>query len=856
MASFGLRLMFLGFAALGSGAATAQQPTPEQARALLRQRPDLAARIQEWVSQSGLTPDQIRSRLSAAGYSATMLDAYFPGMNPDSLPSGPTDSRLLAAVRALGIVGTDEAALLAPDTVPGRPGEPRRDLPADSDPSLEVFGLDVFRRVSSQFQPASAGPVDATYRLGPGDVLVLILSGDVEAAHTLEVTRDGFVVIPQVGQVYVSGLTMDQLDKLLLQRLGRVYSGVRPGPNATTRFQATVARLRTNQIFVVGEVARPGSYQVSSAGTVLTALYLAGGPKPSGSFRRVEIRRGGKLIDSLDLYDYLLHGNNSHDIRLETSDVVFVGLRGLQAEIRGAIPRPAIYELRSGETLRDLVAAAGGFEPFASQRRIQVDRILPPGERGPRGRDRVVIDIAADQMTDDGAPPFPLVPGDRVTVFAITSRRRNVITVQGNVWNEGQAGFRPGMRLSEAIRLAGGPKPDVYLGQILISRLAADSTRSQLRSAFRDTTGTVVTDLLLAEDDVITVFSRTTFRPNRIVVVTGAVKVPQALPFRDGMTLRDAILEADGLTEDALIGEVEIARLPPDRAAGALAQTVRVTIDSTYLFDRGPNGEYRGPPGRPGPSGGTPEVPLQPYDNVLVLRQPEWELHRTVTIIGKVNYPGTYSLKTRSDHLTDLIHRAGGLTRDAYPRGAELFRRVRTDDSPTAFRVIDRLARWDHPDSASGNDSTEVRPRMAQRVGLDLPRALAEPYGRGDLILRSGDSIYVPEYDPTVRVVGAVNAPTAVIHRPGWNLDDYVAAAGGFSRRADRGRAYLVQPGGEVESVRRRFLLPDGKPKPEPGGLVYVPERDPNDKKDWAGLLGSIAQILASTVAIVVVATR
>ncbi len=843
------RLLFVGLVSCcWSRSALAQQPTPEQARTMLRQRPDLSGQVRGRIAQSGLTPDQIRSRLTAAGYPADLLDPYFGGAGSDSLTSGPVDARLLTAIRAVGIAGGDDAALMVPDTVPGRAGELRYDLPTEprkTEP--EVFGLAVFRRVSSQFQPASAGPVDASYRLGPGDVLVLIITGDVEAAHTLEITRDGFIVIPQVGQVYIAGLTMEQLDRLLIQRLGRVYSGVRPGPNATTRFQVTVARLRTNQIFVVGEVTRPGSYQISSAGTVLTALYLAGGPKATGSFRQVEIRRAGKLIDSLDLYDYLLHGNNTHDIRLETGDVVFVPLRGLQAEIRGAIPRPAIYELRTGESLRDLIQAAGGFEPFSSQRRIQVDRILPPRDRGPRGRDRVIVDIANDQITDQGAPPFPLVAGDRVEVFAVTERRRSFVTVQGNVWMEGQVGYRPGMRLSEAIRMAGGPKPDVYLGQILVSRLDADSTRSQLRSSFRDTTGVVTEDLALAEDDQILVFSRTAFRPNRTVAVTGAVRTPRSLPFRDGMTLRDAILEADGLTEDALIGDVEIARLPPDRSTGILARTVRVQIDSTYIFDRGPNGEYRGPPGRPGPASGASSVPLEPYDNVLVLRQPDWELHRNVSVTGRVTYPGTYALKTRSDRLSDLIQRAGGLAKDAYPRGAELFRIARVQ--PGAAQ----------PDTGRsvGLDSARARARVnGQQVGLDLPRALARPQGPENLILQGGDSIYVPEYDPTVRVVGAVNASRAIVFRPGWKLDDYVAAAGGFSRQADKGRAYLVQPGGEVESVRRRFLLPDGQPRPEPGGLIYVPVRDPNEKKDWGGLLGSIAQVLASTVAIIVVATR
>ncbi|MEO8448672.1 MAG: SLBB domain-containing protein [Gemmatimonadota bacterium] len=726
-----------------------------------------------------------------------------------------------------------------------------------------MFGLEVFRRVGTQFQPAVAGPVDPSYRLGPGDMLVLILTGDVELAHSLEVTREGFIVIPQVGQVYVSGLNMAQLDNLLYQRLGRVYSGVRRGDGATTRFQASVARLRTNQVFVIGDVVKPGSYQVSSAGTVLTALYQAGGPRETGSFRRVEIRRGGKLVDSLDVYDYLLRGNNSHDIRLETGDVVFVPVHGIQAAISGAITRPAIYELKSGETLRALIAMAGGFEAFALRRRVQIDRIVPPAQRQESGRDRMVLDVAENQFTDELGPPVPIAAGDRVKVFTVDERRRNVITVNGNVWTPGQVGFKPGMKLSEAIRLAGGPKADVYLGQILISRLNPDSTRSQLRSSFRDSTGAVVSDIPIQEDDAIEVFSRTAFRPSRYVTITGAVRSPHRLLYQAGMTLRDAVLGANGLNEDALLTEAEIARLPEDRGSGTIATTMRVTLDSSYIFDRGPNGEYKGPPGLPGPASGAPEIILKPYDNVLIFRQPEWEQQRTVTIVGRVMYPGVYSLRTRSERLSDLITRVGGLTREAYPRGAELYRPI-PYDSGSAFRVVDRLRQQVRGDSTQGaiEDTLAAKARIrglrtiAERVGLDLPKALAHPTGLEDLILQAGDSIWIPEYDATVRVTGAVNAPTTVVYRPGWNLNDYVGAAGGFNRIADKGRSYVVQPGGQVESVNRKFLLPDGKPKPLPGSVVFVPERDPADKKDFVGLFGSIAQILASTLAIIVVATR
>lgn len=407
------RFLLAGCLLAAAQPVAAQNPTPDQVKSLLVARPDLAQRVRDWIGNSGLNASQVRSRLVAAGYPETLFDAYFGQV--EGAPAPPSE-RVLQAVRALGLAGPDDMQALMADSVTGTPGERRTDLPEREGPRPNIFGLDVFRRVTSQFQPAASGPVDPSYRLGPGDLLVVVLSGDVEAAYSLDVNREGFIVLPQVGQIYVAGLTMSGLETTLFTRLGRVYSGIRRGAGATTQFQASVARLRTNQVFVIGDVDRPGSYQVSSAGTALTALYLAGGPTATGSFRRIEIRRGGKLVDSLDLYDYLLRGDNAHDRRLETGDVVFVPVRKLPVEIIGAVARPAIYELRSGETLRDLVGAAGGFEAMALRRRVQIDRILSPEAREPGGRDRVVLDITEDQLSGERAPAVTLAAGDRVRV--------------------------------------------------------------------------------------------------------------------------------------------------------------------------------------------------------------------------------------------------------------------------------------------------------------------------------------------------------------------------------------------------------------------------------------------------------
>lgn len=828
------------FLCVGGRSVLAQQPTarptPEQARALLQARPELVLQLRQKLLNSGLTRDQIHARLRAEGYPEDLLDPYLPGgMGTAEAPTselynavqelGIADSADVAFLRALqadsvspamrdSILRMRDSSRLLSDSLGER--APRRfvvradvaDSLARVDSGFNIFGLEMFRSSGSRFEPSLAGPVDANYKLGPGDRLVLILTGDVEASYPLDVTREGFIVIPQVGQLYVANLTLGQLDDLLYSRLGRVYSGVRRGAGATTRFSVSVSRLRTNQVFVLGEVERPGSYMVSSAGTAITALYAAGGPTANGSLRLVQVRRGNEAVAQLDLYDYLLRGDASGDARLQTGDIVFVPPRLLRVRIIGEVVRPATYELKQSETLADLIRAAGGFMASASRRRVQIERVLPPTQRTADGRDRVTIDVTASQSPDGGAANIPLEAGDVVRVFAVAERVRNTVRVQGNVWSPGALGLRPGMSISDAIREAGGPKPDVFLGQILVSRLRPDSSRIQLRAAFRDSTGAVLGDFALQEDDIIDVFSLTSFRPDRYVTIGGAVRNGGQFPFRQGMTMRDLILLAGGLEESAYLREAEIARLPDDRSGATTAVTIRVSLDSTYLFERRPGEPYLGAPGVAASAQGAPEVELRPYDNVLILQQPNWELQRLVSIHGEVRFPGDYALKTRNERISDLIERAGGLTSEAYPEGT-VFIRSKGD---------------------------------VGRVAIDVPQALRRRNAPDNMFLMDGDRITIPQRSNVVTVRGAVNAPNVVAYVAGKSISYYIDQAGGPARNADSRRAFITQPSGKRQTVSIYRPLP----KPMPGALVVVPELDPSDRTNWVQVMAALAPVLVS----------
>jgi polysaccharide biosynthesis/export protein len=848
------------FFLLAPAIAAAQSPT--DAQRALESNPALLQQLRQRILSSGLTPDQIHARLRAEGYPESLLDAYIPGgtgNGTDVVPSGTPDD-VLNAVSQLGIVDTADVATLRCATVTPAdsigatldtsaaarashaaalarrtrclarldslnakltPSDSAR-IRAVADSGFTIFGLAMFRQGTTLFDPNLNGPVDANYRLGPGDRLVLVLTGDVSQSYFLDVTREGFIVVPQAGQIYVNNLTLGQLEDVLYTRLGRVYSGVRRGAGATTRFSISPARLRSNQVFVVGDVVTPGSYRISSAGTALSALYAAAGPSDNGSMRNVQIKRGGKLVDVLDIYDYLINGDASHDVRLLSGDVVFVPVHANHVRVVGEVIRPATYELKNGETLADAIRYAGGFRPTAARTRIQIERILAPASRAEGGRDRITIDVAPASLADGVSPAVPLLGGDVVSVFRVSDRVRNRISIAGNVWQPGSFGLTQGMTVSQALHAAGGLKPDSYLGQVLVSRLNSDSTRVQLHATLADTTGRVIGDFPLKEDDQIRVFSVSEFRPTRYVAITGAVRNSGQVPYREGMTVRDLVLQAGGLDQSADLQTAEIARLPADRRNGATATTFRVPLDSSYIFERGPDGKYFGPPGLPAPSGTTPEVVLKPYDNVLVFRQPNWELQRTAVVSGEVRYPGTYSLTTKTEKISDLIQRAGGLTPEAYADGV------------TFFRTKDKVG----------------------RIGVALPDLLRNPNARDNLQLQDGDSIFIPRFNAVVNVKGAVNSPVAVTYVPGRPLDYYVNAAGGITRKGDLRYAYVTQPNGKVEATSGKFIF-KSDPRPRPGSTVYVPEKDPNERHtDFIATIGSIAQVAASFVAIAIALRR
>jgi len=754
------------------------------------------------LEDMGLAP---RRRTRAAAFDdSTQLrlrERYFPALDTLRLPRGLTLGDSLALADSLMLADSLRTDSLAADSVK-----------ADSFP---VFGRALFRRATTQFDPPVLGPVDAGYRLGPGDEVYVIVTGAVEVAHVLKVGRDGTLVVPDVGAFVVNGLTLGDLENQLYARASQVYAGLGRGRGSPSHLQVSLGRLRTIQVYVIGDVERPGGYQVSSLATVFHALYKAGGPSRVGSFRDIQVRRGG-TSQHVDLYDYLLRGDAANDLRLEQGDMVFVPPVGSQVKVTGAVKRPATYEVKPTETVRDAILLAGGPLATAALSQVHVDRILPLAQRKP-GLERVALDVSLDEALQPSAVPIPLNDGDRIRVGAVGTEQKNRIVLTGDLRHPGTFEWTPGTTLWGVLGRADGLRDAAYLARAHIFRLDERNATRRLISASlaMDSLGRPEADVPLMDRDSVVVYSRERLRTREYVQIGGYVKKPGTYPLSEGMTVKDLILVAGGFAEGAYGLEAYVGRFQDGAGAeDSTARAVRVRLEGD-----------KGSPPRPG-AGDVPEwtpgaddFVLQNRDNVQVRRAPWFEPPTKVAVTGEVRFPGIYVLETRKERLADVVTKAGGLTPEGYAPGAQLFR---------------------HGDP----------------VGVDLPGALRSGGSRADVVLEPGDSINVPRYEGTVEVMGAVAFRSRVLYRPGADLGYYVDRAGGYSSTADRDRVSVMRQNGE-RGTYHHFLFFRRSPSVTPGSTVFVPPLPPNKRVgfDWDAFVSRSAAAL-SAIATVLIAVH
>ncbi|MCP4572449.1 MAG: hypothetical protein GY838_08885 [bacterium] len=671
------------------------------------------------------------------------------------------------------------------------------------------FGHDVFVRDGTTFEPPSFGPVPADYLLGVGDEVVVDVWGDVEMRLVRVVDRDGSVILPEAGRVAAAGRSLAAVDQALRQGLAARHASIgrdADDTRATTFVRVTLGRLRPIRVYVVGEVARPGSYELNSVSTVLTALYAAGGPAQDGSLRQVRLVRAGLEAAAVDLYDYLLAGDRAGDALLREGDTIHVPGRRIGVRIGGAVRRPLGYEMLPGETVTDLIRFAGGLRAGASPGLVHVQRILPPADRRPGEPDVVAVDVALDPTTLVPRQPelAELHDGDMVTVDAISDRAGNRVTVRGLVERPGTYELRPGMTVTDLVRQAGGLWPDALTEWATLDRTSPDLELTSVSVALGRVLAGQEPPVALRDRDVLHIYSRGAERDRPRVHITGEVHQPLSLLHRQGMTLRDLVLRAGGLKPGADPLHAEISRtsrrvvMDPDPQAvpQATVEVIRVELGEDFLA--------------------LADSPaLEPWDRVAIRRLPWWESQRTVTVAGEVFYPGVFSLTSAGETLSSVLVRAGGLKPSAYATGARVVRER------------------DHV----GN------------VAIDLARALDEPDSQHDIILEPGDRVIVPNRMYTVRVTGEVGFPTSLVWEEGRKIDYYVERAGGYLEHGDKGRTRVVHPNG--------MSLPNkGSSKVVAGSTIVVPLEPPPEGRTTLEVAKDVTSILAGVATIWLIVDR
>ena len=742
---------------------------------------------------SGMTRAEVRDQLRRAGYDPYLADQYFEAILQGSQVAGEVDVTSFDAFQQIGIISPQD--LLASVTRPELP-EPS-DLPSEAGEvpdELPVFGAGVFFNQSLRFDPFLSGPVGDDYRLGPGDAISLMLTGDVERVHErLIVSRSGDVFIPVVGLVGVQGRTLGEVRDILYSRLGRVYSSIRREAGATTTFSVTVSTLRAIQVRVLGAVVRPGAYQLSSLGTLLQALYYAGGPTDNGSYRRLVLNRLGEEPREIDVYPYLHSGATSGDPLLHSGDVVFVPPVGKQATITGAVRREAVYELLEGEGLRELVDFAGGLLPAASTNYALVNRILPPSERS-NDIERVVVNAALDSVLA-GTVSFDISPGDEVSVFSVPDDVRNTVEIRGGVRLPGTYERIPRMTVATALERAGGLVDDAQTNRVRLLRLNR-STRTYFMFSNKTSLNTEVID-----GDVLEVFVYRDFVTEDSVDIHGMVANPGRYPLADGMTAGDLILSAGGFVAHANIEWVGVARRSNNPSDSPESTTTAVWIDSVFA---GIGGE--GITRLDADVVMEDEFPLRADDRVFVRRDPASRTAGLAVLTGEFGMPGSYALLRHGERLSSVVSRAGGLTRLANPRALQLI-------------------------------------RGGIFVGVDFLAVQATPGTVADPVIQPGDSIHVPVVDNTISVGGSVNFPSRVVFRSGMTVTDALESAGGATKDADLDGTSVTYPSGNRATASKRLGLFRRYPEVQEGSSIFVPIQEA-DGVNWGEAVGTTATVL------------
>ena len=683
----------------------------------------------------------------------------------------------------------------------------------------KIFGADLFKNSKLTFEPNLSIATPKNYVIGPNDELLIDIYGNSEASYNLKVSPEGIINVEYVGIIPVAGLTIEAATSRIRSRLSTVYSGLR---NGSTNLNIAVGNIRSIKVILTGEIVKPGTYTLPSLANVFNALYSSGGPTENGSFRSIELIRGGKKIANLDIYDFLMKGEMSDNLRLQDQDIIRVPVYQSRIEIVGEVKRPGIFELRSEESFKDLLNFAGDFTENAFRSRVKVLKNTDI--------ERKIADISMDKYTD-----YKPNTGDKYFVNRVLERFVNRVSIEGAVFRPGAYELEQGLTLSQLVRKAEGLKEDAFRQRAYITRLKPDNQTELISIDLAGIMNGSVKDISLLREDIISVSSIFDLKEEYKVSIDGEVREPGTFEYAEKMTLEELVLKAGGFTEAATAQRVEISRRVKNSnltvADAITAQVFQVDIDKDLNFSK-------------------PKFELQPFDIISVRSSIGYEVQRQVKVEGEVLYPGMYTIVNKDERVSDLLKRAGGLTALAYTKGASLKREGPTkvngknaiNQNEEEQNKIAKLQRLQ--ENVKDTVAAKVKEEILKNVyvGIKLDKILETPGTQSDLILEEGDVLRIPKQLQTVKVNGEVLYPVTTIFNQGRGFKHYISQGGGFSNKSLKRRSYVIYANGSVKSTSKTFFF-NNYPSIEPGAELFVPQRDESRKLSSQEILGMTSGI-------------
>lgn len=773
------------------------------------------------VPLAAQVPQELIDKAKAAGMSETQIQQEIAKRMGQS-DTGQTTQRASEAVV------TDRTVATPPGKEELSMEEQRQINLPENDLKETVFGREIFSNKNLSFEPDLNIPTPKNYILSAGDELLINVWGDSELNLKLKVSSEGTILVPSLGPVSVSGLTVEAAENRIRQELGRIMSTLSGNTDGANTFvSVSLSQIRSIKVNIVGEVIAPGTYTLPSFATLFNALYAAGGINEIGSLRGIKVYRKSKEVAQLDVYDYLLNGKYEANIRLEENDMIIIPPYDQLAVVRGKVKRNRIFEMKKGETLQQLLNMTGGFTGDAYTKDVRIKR-----KAGSR------YQIAT--VTEDKYSTFIMMDADSLMVDSVIPFYENRLTITGAVWRPGEYELSPTVNtVKELVKQAAGLKGDEFAGRAQITRLNEDFTTTVIAVDIRGILSGVSPDVELKPEDQLYIPSLFDLREPYTIKVSGAVNFTDTvLPYRKSLTVEDAIMMAGGLKESAATVNVEVARRIKDTKAEQNSNQTAEVFNFTL-------NDNLGLLPADGKTSGT-VFTLEPFDEVYVRYSPGYKEQQVIRIDGEITFAGDYVLAVKNSRLSDIVAKAGGITPDAYVKGASLKRKLTEDE----MRRLETLLELSSNKQSRDSVALSLENIKDYSVGIDLEKALANPGTAHDVVLRDGDKLYIPQLQSTVKINGAVTYPNSVTYTKGMSVGDCLSQAGGYN---DIARKYpiVIYMNGKVATTKKSFIFFKRYPKIEPGCEIVVPTKTQRDRKTSLAEVLSIASSTTSMAAMV-----